>query len=273
LRAGSALTHHPAVRLLGARRPRQVGGAARGGASPDQGEKEVLNMKGFAWTFLAAAAGLAIAADPLLDTPEKKAGYAVGVDIGRNFKEQGIAVDADALSAGVKAGRAGESAMSDEDMNAVKAELRKQAMAAFQKKQQESAGRKDENKAAGKKFMDDNRGKERVKETASGMQYRVLSEADGPKPKATDRVKVHYTGRLLNGEVFDSSVDRGEPVVFPLNGVIPGWTEGVQLMNVGSKCEFWIPSELAYGDAGAGGKIEPGATLHFVVELLGIENP
>ena len=106
--------------------------------------------------------------------------------------------------------------------------------------------------------------------TASGLQYEVLTEGTGPKPKATDTVTVHYKGTLTNGKVFDSSYDRGEPISFPLDRVIKGWTEGLQLMSVGSKYRLTIPSQLGYGAAGAGGVIPPNATLVFEVELLGI---
>lgn len=124
----------------------------------------------------------------------------------------------------------------------------------------------------GEEFLAANRQREGVKETASGLQYQVVREGDGPRPQATDRVKVHYEGFLLSGDKFDSSVDRGEPAVFPLNQVIPGWTEGLQLMPVGSKYTLYIPYQLGYGDKGAGRVIPPYATLIFEVELLGIEN-
>jgi FKBP-type peptidyl-prolyl cis-trans isomerase len=124
----------------------------------------------------------------------------------------------------------------------------------------------------GAQFMASNASAEGVTTTPSGLQYRVVTEGDGPKPAATDRVSVHYTGKLLDGTVFDSSVERGQPINFALNGVIPGWTEGLQLMPVGSTYEFWIPPELAYGSRGAGnGVIPPNATLYFQVQLLGIE--
>lgn len=124
---------------------------------------------------------------------------------------------------------------------------------------------------AGKDFLDANGKKEGVTTTASGLQYKVIKAGTGAQPKATDTVKVHYKGTFLDGKTFDSSYDRGEPISFPLNRVIAGWTEGVQLMPVGSTYEFYIPSNLAYGERGAGGVIPPNSTLIFVVELLDIE--
>jgi len=124
----------------------------------------------------------------------------------------------------------------------------------------------------GVKFLAENGKKEGVKTTASGLQYSVITEGSGAKPTAADKVKVHYTGTLIDGTVFDSSVERGKPITFPLNGVIKGWTEGLQLMTVGSKYKFFIPYDLAYGERGAGGSIPPYATLIFEVELLDI-NP
>lgn len=124
---------------------------------------------------------------------------------------------------------------------------------------------------AGKTFLEANGKKEGVTTTASGLQYKVIQPGNGPKPKATDTVNVHYKGTFLDGKTFDSSYDRGEPISFPLNRVIAGWTEGVQLMPVGATYEFYIPSNLAYGERGAGGAIPPNSTLIFVVELLGIE--
>jgi FKBP-type peptidyl-prolyl cis-trans isomerase len=123
---------------------------------------------------------------------------------------------------------------------------------------------------AGKQYLDDNSKKEGVITTASGLQYRVIEQGEGPKPSASDQVKVHYRGTLTNGKEFDSSYKRGEPLTFPLKGVIAGWTEGLQLMPVGSKYEFTIPYNLAYGERGAGGVIPPYATLIFEVELLDI---
>ena len=126
-------------------------------------------------------------------------------------------------------------------------------------------------KEEGEKFLAENAKREGVKTTASGLQYEVLEATLGQKPKATDSVKVHYEGTLIDGTVFDSSYKRGKPISFPLNGVIKGWTEGLQLMAVGSKYKFFIPYQLAYGERGAGASIPPYAALIFTVELLGIE--
>ena len=126
-------------------------------------------------------------------------------------------------------------------------------------------------KEEGEKFLAENAKREGVKTTASGLQYEVLEATLGQKPKATDSVRVHYEGTLIDGTVFDSSYKRGESIAFPLNGVIKGWTEGLQLMSVGSKYKFFIPYQLAYGERGAGASIPPYAALIFTVELLGIE--
>jgi len=129
-----------------------------------------------------------------------------------------------------------------------------------------------DNKTLGREFMEQNAKNDSVVQTKSGLQYMVLKEGTGAKPGPTDKVTVHYTGRLLDGTVFDSSVERGEPATFGLDQVIPGWTEGLQLMSEGAKYRLFIPSELAYGSKGAGDKIMPNSTLIFDVELIKIEN-
>ena len=128
-----------------------------------------------------------------------------------------------------------------------------------------------DNLTIGREFLEQNAKNDSVKQTASGLQYMVLKEGTGAKPGPTDNVTVHYTGRLLDGTVFDSSVERGEPATFPLNGVIAGWTEGLQLMSEGAKYRLFIPSELAYGEKGAGEQILPNSTLIFDVELIKVE--
>ena len=128
-----------------------------------------------------------------------------------------------------------------------------------------------DNKTIGREFLEENAKNDSVIQTESGLQYMVLKEGKGAKPGPTDEVTVHYTGRLINGTVFDSSVERGEPATFPLNKVIPGWTEGLQLMSEGSKYRLFIPSELAYGEKGAGQQILPNSTLIFDVELIKVE--
>jgi FKBP-type peptidyl-prolyl cis-trans isomerase FklB len=127
------------------------------------------------------------------------------------------------------------------------------------------------NKTAGEAFLADNAKHDDVNVTASGLQYAILDEADGPKPKATDTVEVHYHGTFINNKKFDSSYERGQPAMFPLNGVIAGWTEGLQLMSVGSRYKFYIPYHLAYGEKGYPGAIPPYSTLIFEVELLAIK--
>lgn len=189
--------------------------------------------------------------------------YSLGVNIANNVKSQGFEnLNADAIAKAFEdVYGEGEPLMSNEECTNI-------INGYFQTMQ---AQKTEAATAEGQNFLTENGKRPEVTTTASGLQYEVLTEGTGPKPVATDNVTVHYTGTLLNGEVFDSSVERGQPATFPLNGVIKGWTEGVQLMSVGSKYKFYIPSELAYGPRGAGGKIGPNATLIFEVELISIE--
>lgn len=204
-----------------------------------------------------------------LDNEKARFSYAIGMDIGRNLQDIGSKIETDVLLAALRDSLEGKEAR-------LPVEEAAKILQAFVKKQSEDKAAEqkiagEQNKAEGLKFMAENAKKEGVTTTASGLQYEVLKQGDGAKPKATDSVKVHYRGTLLNGTEFDSSYKRGEPISFPLNGVIAGWTEGVQLMNVGSKFKFVIPSELAYGARGAGPQIGPNNTLIFEVELLAIE--
>lgn len=192
----------------------------------------------------------------------EKLSYALGLLIGHNLKGMNI----DGLVT-AEFTRAVEQVLKGE--KAEMTEVQAQGMVQeFMKEQQEIAGH--EVREAGEKFLAENAKRDGVTTTASGLQYEVLTEAIGQKPVATDSVRCHYEGRLIDGTVFDSSYQRGEPTSFPLQGVIKGWTEGLQLMSLGSKFRFFIPYTLAYGAQGAGGAIPPYAALVFDVELLGI---
>ena len=198
-------------------------------------------------------------------TQEEKQAYALGVAVGANYQQMGIKIDDISFSKGfsdVINGR--QPALSEAEI--------KQALDSLQDEIEKDGKQQiDVEKEIGRKFLEENKQKPGVQETASGLQYKIITESIGKKPTATDTVEVHYHGKLLDGTVFDSSVVRGETIEFPLNQVIPGWTEGVQLMSEGSKFEFYIPSHLAYGDQGAGGAIKGGATLIFEVELFKVK--
>lgn len=205
-----------------------------------------------------------------LDTDEKKLGYIIGMDIGKSLREQGTAVDLDSLITAIRATYNGEAlAMTAEEAAQVRQEYIEKRQA---EQRAQAAALGATNLEEGKKFLAENAKKEGVQTTASGLQYKVETMGTGPKPVATDTVKVHYRGTLLDGTEFDSSYARNEPISFGLNRVIAGWTEGVQLMPVGSKFMFYIAPELAYGEGG-GGPIPPNSTLIFEVELLDIEKP
>jgi FKBP-type peptidyl-prolyl cis-trans isomerase FkpA len=197
-----------------------------------------------------------------LDTDIKKASYAIGQQIGGNLKQQNIDFDADALAMSLKDASTGKNQMSKEEMQQAMMKLQELAM----KKQQETATA---NAKTGKEFLDKNKTAQGVQTTASGLQYIVVKEGTGASPKKEDVVRVHYTGTLTTGDKFDSSVDRGQPAEFPVGGVIPGWTEALQLMKVGGKAKLFIPPELAYGPSGRPG-IPPNSVLVFEVELIDI---
>lgn len=189
--------------------------------------------------------------------------YSLGVNIASSMKTQGVEkINTAALSKAMDdVFASGELAIGEEAANGL-------IQAYFSKLQ---AAKAEEISAPGKAFLEANKKKEGVVELPSGLQYRIIKEGNGPKPTLTDKVKTHYHGTTIDGKVFDSSVERGEPISFPVTGVIKGWTEALQLMPVGSKWELVIPYDLAYGERGSGPKIGPYATLIFEVELLGIE--
>ena len=197
--------------------------------------------------------------------------YSFGYLQGANLANQGIDdVDMNNYVAGFMTAmdEADSSIINDGDMQAL---IQSYFQELQMRQMEERAAEADVNIEQGQAFLEENLQNSDVTETESGLQYRVLEEGDGPKPEATDRVQVHYEGSLITDEVFDSSYERGEPVTFPLNQVIPGWTEGVQLMSVGSKYQFFIPADLAYGNNPPQGSIiKPGSVLIFEVELLDI---
>lgn len=194
--------------------------------------------------------------------PQDEVSYALGLSIGQNFKASGIkAITSEDFIAGL------QDALAERKPQMTNERAREVINQLFTRLQQEES---ELNAAAGKEYQEIMRHKSGVVTLPSGLQYEIIKEGKGAKPKATDKVRVHYHGTLINGVVFDSSVERGEPAEFPLNAVIPGWTEILQLMPVGSKWRIVIPSELAYGSRGAGDVIRPNMTLIFEIELLDI---
>lgn len=208
---------------------------------------------------------------PKLESTDQKVSYGMGLVLGERMSNDLPNLQMDQFLQGIQHGHAG-----DEDAKRMSREEIQQALMAYQQKLQEEQSKKTEelankNLEAGKEFLAENAKREGVKTTESGLQYEVLEKGEGEKPGKTDTVKVHYTGELLSGEVFDSSRERGEPVTFALNQVIPGWTEGLQLMSEGARYKLYIPSDLAYGPGG-NRAIGPNETLVFDVELLEV-NP
>lgn len=203
-----------------------------------------------------------------LKTAADSVSYAIGISTGAGYKENlktlpGDPANVDDLIAGFIQAIKGDSSAMKMTPQAAQVYVQTYFMEA-------SARDAKKTKEEGEKFLAENKSKKDVFTTESGLQYQVVTEGTGDKPTATDKVKVHYTGTLLDGTKFDSSVDRGEPMEFPVNGVIKGWTEVLQLMPVGSKYIVWIPSDLAYGERGAGQDIKPNSTLKFEIELLEI---
>jgi FKBP-type peptidyl-prolyl cis-trans isomerase FklB len=203
-----------------------------------------------------------------LKTPAQKASYGIGLNMGKSLAQEGMDdLDSKAVAQGI------EDAIGKKDQKLKDEELM-EAFAALQKRAEERTAKlAEESAAAGKKFLEDNKKREGVVTTASGLQYEVVTKADGAQPKATDVVTVHYEGKLTDGTVFDSSIKRNEPVDLPVSGVIPGWVEALQLMHVGEKIKLYIPSELAYGAQSPSPTIPANSVLVFDLQLLAIKDP
>ncbi|WP_257254301.1 MULTISPECIES: FKBP-type peptidyl-prolyl cis-trans isomerase [unclassified Endozoicomonas] len=241
--------------------------------------KKVLKVTALA-AVVALAAGCKDDTQPIteevkLESPEQKAAYAMGASLGnyadqtlKQQEEMGITIDRDLLKKGFMEALNGESKLNDDEIRSALQGHEERIRPIIEKKVQE---RLDEDRKKGEDFLKENAKKEGVKTTDSGLQYEVIEagEEGAAKPGLEDQVTVHYTGTLIDGTVFDSSVERGQPATFPLNGVIKGWQEGLQLMPVGSKYKLYVPAELGYGDQAAG-SIPPASTLIFEVELLDI---
>ncbi|MHC5541791.1 FKBP-type peptidyl-prolyl cis-trans isomerase N-terminal domain-containing protein [Singulisphaera rosea] len=196
---------------------------------------------------------------------KQKVSYSIGLRIGKSMKSQSVEIDADMLAKGIKDAEAGKALMTDEEMQAVQLEFQK----LMAEKQTQVA---DKQKKEGEAFLAANKKKEGVKTLPSGLQYKVVKEGNGKSPKVTDTVTAHYEGRLIDGSVFDSSIKRGEPADFPVNRVIKGWTEALQLMKKGGKMQIYVPSDLAYGASPPPGSIiRPNDPLIFDIELIDVK--
>jgi FKBP-type peptidyl-prolyl cis-trans isomerase FklB len=204
-----------------------------------------------------------------MNSTKEKVSYCIGLETGKNLKRQFLDIDYKLLIDGFQdAVNEATPKLKKEEVQSILTMLRQQV----EEQQKDFVGKiASENKKVGEAFLEENKTKKGVKTTASGLQYKVITSGKGACPSLLDEVKVHYKGTFIDGKTFDSSYDRGEPARFPLNRVIPGWSEALQLMKVGDKWQIFVPSYLAYGDLGFGNEIGPNATLIFELELLGIE--
>jgi FKBP-type peptidyl-prolyl cis-trans isomerase len=226
---------------------------------------KVIIITAVAFSF--AAAAFAEDKPPQLKELKDRASYAIGLNVGFNMKRQNVEVNQEAFVAGFK------DALTPGKSPALNEEQVRETMMAFEKEmQQKQTEAAQKNADAAKKFLDENKSKEGVKTTASGLQYKVMKEGNGAQPKASDTVTVNYRGTLMDGTEFDSSYKRGQPAIFPVGGVIKGWTEALQLMKVGSKYQLFIPPDLAYGPQGQR-TIPPNSLLIFEVELMDTKTP
>lgn len=206
---------------------------------------------------------------PVLKTQKDRVSYIIGMDVGTNLKTQGVEVNPDILFQGLKDGLSGNKPLlTEKDVSETIAAFQKE-IKAKQEEMMKQTGEK--NKKEGEAYLVANKKKEGVVTLPSGLQYKVIKKGAGKKPKATDTVTTHYRGTLIDGTEFDSSYKRGQPVSFPVSGVIPGWTEALQLMEEGARWQLFIPSSLAYGERGAGPQIGPHATLIFEIELISVQ--
>jgi FKBP-type peptidyl-prolyl cis-trans isomerase FklB len=205
-----------------------------------------------------------------LTTQKDKVSYAIGMNIGESMKKDSLDINPDILARGMKdAMSGGKLLLTDEQVKQVMAELRTQVT---QRKEAEAKQISDANKQAGQQFLAANKSKPGVVALPSGLQYKILKEGTGPKPTATDTVVCNYRGTLINGTEFDSSYKGGQPATFPVDKVIKGWTEALQLMPVGSKWEVYVPSDMAYGERSPGPEIGPNSTLIFEIDLMSIQD-
>lgn len=206
------------------------------------------------------------AADAALQSTEQKASYTLGVDLAKNMQQQGLEIDIKALTLGMQDAFAQKPLrLTPEEMQASITEVKNAMM---QKQIEAHKQQAEANAKAGAAFLAANKNKPGVKTTASGLQYKVMNAGTGASPSENDKITAHYQGALINGEVFDSSYERGTPIEFEMGNVIKGWQEALKLMNAGAKWEVYIPSDLAYGEKGAGNRIGPNETLVFTVELI-----
>ncbi|RAP38373.1 hypothetical protein B1207_00335 [Legionella quinlivanii] len=229
-----------------------------------------MKMKLVAAATMSLAMSTAIAAsDVTLSTDMDKLSYSIGADLGKNFKKQGIEVNPAAMAKGLQDGMAGSQLMlTDDQMKEVLNKFQKDLMS---KRNAEFSKKSEENKSKGEAFLSQNKTKEGVVSLPSGLQYKIIETGSGAKPAKDDTVTVEYTGKTIDGQVFDSTDKSGKPATFKVSQVIPGWTEALQLMPAGSTWEIYIPSALAYGPRSVGGPIGPNETLIFKIHLISVK--
>jgi FKBP-type peptidyl-prolyl cis-trans isomerase FklB len=220
-------------------------------------------------SLIASAAWAADSSAPALTTEEDKVSYSIGTDLGKHLQRQGITINSSVFTRGIEDGiKGGPLLLSEDEMKSVLNDFQKKMMA---KRAEEVNKQAQDNKAKGDAFLASNKAKAGVVTLPSGLQYKIITAGKGAKPTKDDTVTVDYTGKLINGTVFDSSEKTGKPATFKVTQVIPGWTEALQLMPVGSTWELYIPANLAYGERSVGGAIGPNETLIFNVHLISVE--